>query len=132
MQRILHRIDLRLQVAAGKLHGDERMGLASIAARFKIGLGVAVKADGMGLVTRLGPPVAHGARAPQVEAKLDTVAMKTPSPIDWFGGPELVVFHAHTLAWKGTVELAPAFLHLRPSAVFVCDRHKVFIISVWQ
>ncbi len=86
------------------------MVLARGAAGFEVVLGVAVEADGVGLVTGLGAAVADGAGAAQVEAELDAVAVETAAPIDGSGGAELVVLDANTLARKGAVELPqPSF-----------------------
>src|SRR5258707_983122 len=68
MQVVFHGVDLRLHIAAGKLNRDEGMGFAWIAARFEIGVGVAVEADRMGLVTRLDAAIVDGAGAAQVQA----------------------------------------------------------------
>ena len=132
MQVVFHRVDLRLHVLAGKLHRDKRMRFARIPGGLKIGVVVAVKSDGMRLVMRLNAAIVDSAGAAQIEAKLDAVAVEAAAPIDGRNGLELMVFHADALARKGTVELSPAFLHLRPSAAFVCRSHKTFIISVWQ
>ena len=73
---------------ARKLDGDEGMGLAGIAPGLEVGLGVAVKADRVGLVTRLGAAVADRAVAAQVQAKLDAVAVEAAAPVERRGGCE--------------------------------------------
>src|SRR5260221_10647208 len=132
MEVVLHRVDLRFHVVPGKLDRDEGMGFARGALRFEIGVGVAVKADGAGLVTRLGAAVPDRAGAAQLQREFDPVAMKAPSPVDRGRGAELVVFDADPLSRKGAVKLSPAFLHLRPSAAFVSDSHKCLSIKLWQ
>src|SRR5262249_18407297 len=101
-----------------QLDRDEGMPLAFIAMGLQVGLVVAVETDGMRLVNRLGPAVIDRAVAAQIQAKLDAVAVKTAAPVELRGGLELMVLHAHALAREGTVELSPAFLHLRPRVVF--------------
>ncbi len=132
MKIVFHRVDLHLDVLAGELDGDEGMVLVGIALGLEIGLGIAIEADGMRLVTCLGAVVANSAGPAQVEAKLDAVVMEAAAPINGRGGTKFMVFHADAFAGKGAVKLSPAFLYLRPSAAFVCSSHKSLSIRVWQ